>query len=112
MNPIDILLSRLENPKGNGHRWMAKCPAHEDKSPSLRITAMEDGRVLVHCFAGCSAADVMTSVGLTLSDLFPKAPHGEFSGKPWRKKETVLYRTGYECMQEEIDKLRARVSAK
>src|SRR5690625_3021049 len=50
-------------------QWLARCPAHEDKSPSLSIKAVDD-RVLVHCFAGCDAADVTAAVGLSLADLF------------------------------------------
>lgn len=112
MNPIDILLSRLDGVKGNSPRYMAKCPSHEDKSPSLRVTSLDDGRVLIHCFAGCSAADVVASVGLELGDLFPKGPHGELTGKPFRRPENRLYVPGYEAMQSEIWKLRARLSAK
>jgi len=53
-------------------RWMARCPAHEDKGPSLSIRETDDGRVLVHCFSGCGATDVVASLGLSLSDLFEK----------------------------------------
>ena len=35
-------------------KWQAHCPAHQDRSPSLSIRAGNDGRVLLHCFAGCS----------------------------------------------------------
>ena len=53
---------------GSG-RWIARCPAHEDRSPSLSIRDIDD-RVLVHCFAGCGVGDVLSSVGLTLADLY------------------------------------------
>ena len=56
---------------------MACCPAHEDKSPSLAIKENHDGRILVKCFAGCGAADVVHAVGLTLSDLFPDGNNHE-----------------------------------
>ena len=66
------LLDRLEGVKPNGPgRWMAKCPAHQDHSPSLSIRDADD-RLLVHCFAGCSAHDIVAAVGLTLADLFEK----------------------------------------
>lgn len=38
----------------SGSRWMARCPAHEDKCPSLSIMGGSDGQPLVHCHAGCS----------------------------------------------------------
>ena len=53
------------------NRWKACCPAHADKSPSLSIKQLEDGRVLLHCFAGCSAEEVVGSVGFDMQDLFP-----------------------------------------
>jgi hypothetical protein len=67
------LLDRLERVKETGHgRWLARCPAHQDKSPSLSIRELDDGRVLLHDFAGCAVSDVLAAVGLTLSDLFPQ----------------------------------------
>jgi hypothetical protein len=65
------LLDRLERVKQTGPgRWLARCPAHEDRSPSLSIREVEDGRVLLHDFAGCSTEDVLGALGLGLSDLF------------------------------------------
>src|SRR5688572_17643568 len=45
-----------------GQRGMAKCPAHKDRSPSLSVTAQNSGFVLVHCFAGCSQAAVLSAL--------------------------------------------------
>lgn len=66
----DILLSRLDKVRalGNG-RYMACCPAHDDKSPSLAIREIDD-RVLINCFAGCHADDVLAAVDLKWADLF------------------------------------------
>jgi hypothetical protein len=66
----DALLSRLHKVRGRNGSWVACCPAHEDKSPSLSIRE-EGDKVLVHCFAGCDVADVVAAVGLSLDDLFP-----------------------------------------
>lgn len=66
------IISRLNGIKKTGYsRWIAKCPAHDDRSPSLTIRELDDGRVLVHCFSGCDVSAVVGAVGLTLSDLFP-----------------------------------------
>lgn len=69
------LLSRLDKPKrtGNGS-WLARCPAHEDKSPSLTVREMDDGRVLLHCFAGCDFDAVIGAVGIPVEALFPPKP--------------------------------------
>ena len=70
---IDKLLSRLEEVKQTGSGiWSASCPAHQDKSPSLRITEKPDGRILIHCFAECAPLDILMAVGLEFSDLFPE----------------------------------------
>lgn len=71
----EVLLARLDKVKQTGRdRWVACCPAHADKHPSLNVREAEDGRVLVHCFTGCSVADIVAAVGLELSDLFPPRP--------------------------------------
>jgi hypothetical protein len=72
------LVERLEyvQPRGSD-RWVARCPAHEDRGPSLSIR--QDGdRVLIHCFAGCSALSIVESVGLTLADLFEEQSRQEY----------------------------------
>jgi DNA primase len=75
---IDVLLSRLAKVKQTGRdKWAACCPAHEDKTPSLVIRALDDGRILLHCFGGCEALDVVESLGLSMSELFPERL-GEF----------------------------------
>jgi putative DNA primase/helicase len=49
-----------------GHRagktWMARCPVHEDRSPSLSITTGRDGKVLVRCHAGCDQRDLIVAL--------------------------------------------------
>ena len=78
-----ILLSKLSRVKKTGaDRWMACCPAHQDKTASLSIKDLPDGRVLLHCFAGCDPDSVLAAVGLTFSDLMPERLQGDF--KPVR----------------------------
>jgi hypothetical protein len=55
-------------------RWSAICPAHPDLRPSLSIRELDDGRVLLHCHAGCAIDAVVASVGLQLQDLYPDRP--------------------------------------
>lgn len=42
-------------------RWMAQCPAHEDRTPSLSLRQGESAP-LVHCFAGCDRAEVIQAL--------------------------------------------------
>lgn len=70
--PIDRVLSRLERVKRTGpDRWIARCPAHDDRRPSLSIHEAEDRKVLLKCWSGCSAQAVTEALGLSLADLFP-----------------------------------------
>jgi hypothetical protein len=50
-------------------RWQARCPAHEDGSPSLSISEGMDGRVLVRCWAGCDTKDILAALRLTFKDI-------------------------------------------
>ena len=68
---IGDFLNKLEKVKGSKGRWTACCPAHVDRSPSLAITETDDGRILLKCFAGCSAYEIVKAVGMDLTDLFP-----------------------------------------
>lgn len=70
---VSTILARLEGVRSSGpDRWVAKCPSHADRSPSLAIRATEDGRILMHCFAGCEVVSIVHSIGLDLTDLFPE----------------------------------------
>jgi hypothetical protein len=74
----DALLSRLERVRKSGNgRWTCRCPAHQDKGPSLSIRELDDGRVLLHCFAGCEPQSVLDAIGLTFDDLFPEKLGGD-----------------------------------
>jgi hypothetical protein len=71
------LLSRLEGVQKAGRGWISLCPAHQDRSPSLSITIADDGRILIHDFAGCDVTTIVAAIGLHVSDLFERrATHG------------------------------------
>lgn len=70
---VELILNQLQKVKANGpNAWVACCPAHKDKSPSLTVKALADGRILLHCFAGCETGDVLGAIGVQFSDLFPE----------------------------------------
>lgn len=75
---LDDIASRLEGAAPQrGDSLMAKCPAHEDRSPSLKVTDAGD-RILLHCYAGCSTDDILTALGLDWGALF----EGEYEAAP------------------------------
>ncbi len=87
---IENFLSRLNNPRSSGQNsWMAHCPAHDDRTPSLSVSVGDDDRILVHCHAGCATADVLDVLDLTMMDLFPDNDNYRIptSKKPQRQLE-------------------------
>lgn len=68
---IDAILSRLDRVKGRNGSFTACCPAHADRSPSLAVRETEDGRILLHCFGGCSVEQILGAIGMHMTDLFP-----------------------------------------
>lgn len=74
---IDKLLSRLDKVKSTSrHSWLACCPSHDDKTPSMTISD-RDGRILIHCFAGCPTESIIETLGLEWNDLMPESFLGE-----------------------------------
>lgn len=69
---IDELLSSLEGVRRSGSGHVARCPAHDDRNPSLSIAPGDDGRILLHCHAGCSFEDVVAALRLRAGDLFER----------------------------------------
>lgn len=71
MTSIIEIAERLHS-RRSGAGWIARCPAHKDRSPSLSIGEGRDGKILLHCFSGCTSEAVCDSLGLSLADLFPE----------------------------------------
>ncbi len=63
--------------------WIACCPAHDDKGPSMTLRQVDE-KILIHCFAGCSASEIVGAMGLKMTDLFPPRPTTDHAGKPVR----------------------------
>ena len=71
MNPADKVIPLLDGVKATSKtEWVAKCPAHDDRHPSLVVREADDGRLLMHCFCGCGIDAIMQALGLSVSDLF------------------------------------------
>src|SRR5271156_3756835 len=76
-------LARALGARRIGSTWMARCPAHNDRKPSLSISAGPDGKVLVHCHAGCDQHDVVAA--LRRRDLWE--PTGRIAGRYARRHQ-------------------------
>jgi hypothetical protein len=72
---IHRVLSALEargcRPRKTRTGWEARCPAHDDRKPSLSVAEGQDGRVLLTCHAGCTVEAITAALGMEVKDLFP-----------------------------------------
>lgn len=66
-------IARRLDATARGGRWFARCPAHDDRQPSLSLREGSDGKTLLHCFAGCAPAAIVEALGLGVADLFADA---------------------------------------
>ena len=94
-SPVSKVLQQLykvtgSQPKRNGQGYKAQCPAHEDKNPSLSVSAGDNGRVLLHCHAGCRAEDVVAALRLKMSDLMPGRVHVYKNSHGGIKKRNIV----------------------
>ncbi len=71
--PLERILTALREhghePRKAGAGWCCRCPAHDDRNPSLTIDAGDDGGVVWKCHRGCDQEAVIAAVGLTFRDL-------------------------------------------
>ena len=55
-------IARALGGRQTGGTWTARCPAHDDRTPSLSIRDADGGKVLVHCHAGCDQERVIAAL--------------------------------------------------
>lgn len=68
------VLSRLKDVTTSGSGWTARCPGHDDNRNSLSASLGDDGKVLLHCHAGCQFGDIVVAIGMKPADLMPDRP--------------------------------------
>lgn len=81
---LEEVLDHLPGARKTGREWVARCPAHEDQTPSLNVTTGLKGKVVMTCRAGCRTEDVVSALGLAMSDLFER-------DKPIGARTSVAY---------------------
>lgn len=86
---VKQILDRVQHRITKKSQWVAVCPAHSDRSPSLHIKEKDDGRVLIHCKAGCGANDILAAIGLDFSALFPDTDQQFGAWRPREEKGVV-----------------------
>lgn len=82
---VDSFIALLGGVRRTGAgRWSARCPAHDDKTPSLAVRECDDSRLLLKCFAGCDVESILDAMGLTWDAIMPERPIGD-NGKRERR---------------------------
>jgi hypothetical protein len=66
---VESILAGLQKVSRSANGWMALCPGHADRNPSLSIRE-GNGKILVHCFAGCTVESICEVLGIRTADLF------------------------------------------
>lgn len=88
---VQAILDRLEGVKPSGRgQWVAKCPAHDDRKPSLSIALADDKKILLHCHAGCSHKEILDALGMKEKDLFPENNTTVIDNKPTARIDGIV----------------------
>ena len=82
-------LAAVLKARRTGRGWVARCPAHDDRGPSLSIGEGADGRLLLKCFAGCSWADLRQALGAR--GLWTGSYRGLSVPRHWRPRRATQY---------------------
>ena len=82
----DDVIATVAGVRGDGRERNVRCPAHDDRHSSLSVGRGDDGRVLLHCHAGCATVNVLTAAGLTMADL-----HERRNGREDRPEIVATY---------------------
>ncbi len=83
---ISAVLEQLEGVRKSTNGYMACCPAHDDRNPSLSIREGDNDGILVHCFAGCLEEEICRAINISKADLMPPSP-------PRRKNHQLIAKT-------------------
>jgi archaellum biogenesis ATPase FlaH len=100
-------VARLDGVKKAAGGWIARCPAHDDKNPSLKISE-SDGKILINCHAGCTADAIVTALGLSMKDLFTGNGNGTGKGET----RPIIATHGYTDSQGHVLCQKARFATK
>lgn len=81
---LSDLLAKLDRVRKSGGEWSARCPGHEDSKASLSVAA-SNGKILIHCHAGCTVESICAAIGFKTSDLFLNNRQGPSQSRPHAK---------------------------
>jgi hypothetical protein len=90
---IEAILARLQCVERRSAGWIARCPAHKDRNPSLSVRE-QDGKILLHCFTGCAPESVCDALEINMSQLFNNPRETDRKREPQIVRDTERQLTG------------------
>lgn len=104
---IDRFITYFKKPHRTPKGWQVLCPAHDDSNNSLSIGIGSDNKIIMKCHAGCDNEDILSSIGLKISDLFQDElkPNKVYTGTEKKETEYKYYDENgeYYCSAVRID---------
>lgn len=90
---IELIRSKTgHHPKRNGNSYSSRCPAHEDRNPSLSVSESQDGKLLIKCHAGCTLDEICNTLAIKPYDLFPlKVQYHTEKYRPSQQQAKIEY---------------------
>lgn len=103
-SPLEKITNRLDGVYQSGDSYRAICSAHTSRhgSASLSLKETPEGGVLLHCFAGCAAHDVLAAIGLELKDLYPESIEHIRPGRAYTRKAAFTPREALKLLSQEV----------
>lgn len=94
VSKLNTFLSHLDGVHKSGDGFRVRCPAHGGKNTgTLSVGETDEGKILIKCWAGCSAHEVLSAIGLEMTDLFPERLTHHSTPEQRRKwKQDALHR--------------------
>ena len=99
------LAERLEARRTGAGQWVTRCPAHNDRAPSLGIREGRKGRTLICCHAGCTVTAILRATGLGLRDLLKVRHH-----RPKRSGQLIVNAIGLRLCGRREKRMTGRIS--
>lgn len=88
---VGELLGHLDGVKRTGDGWTARCPGHDDERASLSVSEGDQGRALLHCFAGCSFPRICAAMGIDPRELAGNRADGNGAVRRGSKRIVAMY---------------------
>jgi hypothetical protein len=113
---VDEMLGRLKRVRKSGTGWIASCPAHDDRSPSLSVNKGDKQEILIKCHAGCQVSEICAALSIRDSDLCSASSNGNHQngeGNAEKSKESpskLQFESSFQGTDEMVEAMQAAMA--